>query len=94
MPRLHDDRTAFRCSVAQENSAATLKVGRKLAKVNILDTSRSGFTIRIGQDLASKLNDRQKYELRFAGETWEVQRKSSFSESNEFAHIGLCASAI
>ena len=35
------------------------------------------------------MNDRKKYELRFSGDTWEVQRKSSFSESDDYAHVGF-----
>jgi hypothetical protein len=89
MTRPNDDRNAFRCRIPPENSAAKLKFGRRLVNVCVLDTSRSGFSVRLPNKIARKLNNRKRAVLYFAGEKWEVTAKSSYTGTDDFTVVGL-----
>ena len=88
MDRPNDVR-AFRCTVPPENSAAKLKIRNKWLDVAVLDTSRSGFSARVGSSIAKKLKPGQKYELKFNGEHWRVEQESNFSDAGGDSTIGF-----
>ena len=75
-------KNAYRCSVAPENSAATLAIGSKQVEVNVLDTSRDGFTIKVDKKTLKRLNDGRNYHLEYNGEKWEVQKSSHYSDGD------------
>lgn len=89
MPRPHDDRGAFRCTIPPENAAARLKVGSKWHDVAIQDASRSGYTVQVPQRVAKKIKDNARYVLKYRGEEWEIERQSSFSDSDEHVNVGF-----
>ena len=89
MTRPHDDREAYRCSVAPENGAAQLKIGHKLHLVAVLDTSRDGFTVRMEHDIAQKLKENANYVLYFWGEVWEVRKESRYTDGEDFTTVGF-----
>lgn len=88
MDRPNDVR-AFRCTVPPENSAAKLKVKNKWHDVAVLDTSRSGFSVRVGGGIARKLKAGQTYQLKFNGEHWRVEQESNFSDTGGDSTIGF-----
>ncbi len=88
MQRPHNDREAYRCSVAPENAAAQLKIANKLHLVAVLDTSRNGFTIRMDAEASSKLVNGKCYQLHFSEEHWEVKVESQYQDGR-FANVGF-----
>lgn len=82
MARQNDDRSAYRCTVAPENSRAQLVVGRKKYDVSIQETSRDGFGVRMSNTLASKLSDMKVYELLYAGEDWLVTKEGHYTDDD------------
>ncbi len=80
---------AYRCVVAPENSAALLTVGSRSLKVNVLDTSRDGFTIRIANHDLDRVTKAQKLVLRFAEERWEVNRCGAYIEGGKCTQLSL-----
>ncbi len=78
---------AFRCSIAPEHSSAELRIGRRKYAVNVLDTSRDGFTLRCSNKVANAWGERN-VRLNFRGDTWEIRRMSSYNESSEAVHVG------
>ena len=89
MVRPPNDRAAFRCTVAPEDAAAKLKIGRKTHDVAVLDTSRDGFSVQIPSRLAGKIKSGQTVELLFAGEHWQIRQESKFQETDDFARVGF-----
>ena len=89
MALAQDEKGAFRCAIAPENSAAKLKVGGKQYDVSVLDTSRSGFTISLPSKQANRLDGKKALELRFRDEQWEVAKQSAYNESPAVTHVGL-----
>ena len=89
MVRAHDERTAYRCSIPPEESAAQLKVGSKRCDCNVLDTSRSSFSIRVETSLCKRIFRSKHVELWFRGEKWLVAPESQYSESLEFTNVGV-----
>ena len=89
MARPNDDRNAFRCRIPPENSAAKLKLRGRLIDVNVLDTSRSGFSVRMPNKIARKLSGRKRAVLFFGGDKWEVTAQSSYTGTDDFTVIGL-----
>ncbi|GAB5405089.1 MAG: hypothetical protein Aurels2KO_33200 [Aureliella sp.] len=88
---MHDTlkrRSAFRCAVAPEYSKGVLIVGRRKFAINVLDTSRDGYTLRCTAKIAEKFSAGSKARLVFRGETWEIARKSLYNESNDVVHLG------
>lgn len=83
-----DSRTAFRCTVAPENSAATLVVRGKKNPVRVLDTSREGFTIQVTEKIVSKLKRGKVYRLLFNGEDWQVAKESHYTADGK-VNVGL-----
>lgn len=81
-------RSAFRCAVAPEYSKGILSVGLGKFAINVLDTSRDGYTVRCPARVASKLKPGKSARLVFRGETWEVQRSSLYNESSDYVHLG------
>lgn len=81
-------RAAFRCSVAPENSSATLIAKGKKFQVRVLDTSREGFTIQVSERLVSKLANGQVLRLLFNGENWEVRKQSHYNDDGS-VNVGL-----
>lgn len=84
-----NDRRAFRCCIAAENSAAKLKVGGRLKNVCVLDTSRNGFCVQVPNRLAKRLADGKHSVLHFAGEQWEVEVMSRYCDSEHYTNLGL-----
>jgi hypothetical protein len=83
---------AYRCIVAPERSAAVLRVGRTRFPVNVLDTSRDGFTVRVPNAAVAKMDRKRnspRLELRFDGERWEVDRSGSYADNHEFTQLSL-----
>ena len=89
MVRPADERDAYRCSVAPENSAAKLKIGHKFYDINVVDTSRNGFTVRVSNRTFGKLREGSKYVLRHAGETWLVSKQSHYNETDKSTQVGF-----
>ena len=89
MARSFDERGAFRCTVAPENSAAKLKLGYRLHNVWVMNTSRDGFCVRAPNALAKRITERKRPVLIFGGERWIVQLKSRYSDSSKFTNIGF-----
>ena len=83
-----DNRNAFRCAIAPENSAGTLIVRGKKFPVRVLDTSRSGFTIQVSDKIVSKLKSGKVYRLLFNGEDWEVAKESHYAADGSI-NVGL-----
>lgn len=81
-------RSAFRCAVAPEYSKGILSVGISKYAINVLDTSRDGYTIRCPARVGSKLKPGKTARLAFRGETWEVDRNSLYNESKDYIHLG------
>lgn len=83
-----EKRTAFRCVIAPENSAAKISVGRKCYDAAVVNVSRTAFTVRIPTRLAKKISPLRVCRLAFAQERWEV-RKESVEEDGNFSHVGF-----
>lgn len=81
-------RKAFRCAIAPEHSQAVLRVGSRKHAINVLDTSRDGFTLRCPARLAKHFKAGGDAKLIFRGEVWAVRRISLYNESSDFVHIG------
>ncbi len=81
-------RAAFRCAVAPDHSNAVLILGRRKFAINVLATSRDGYTLRCSEKIASKFAVNSKARLVFRGETWEISRKSLYNESKDVVHLG------
>lgn len=79
----------FRCCIASENSAGRLKIAGFWYSACVLDMSRTGYRVRLANSVAKKLRGRRVPVLDFAGEQWEVDVKSRFSNGNEYTELGL-----
>lgn len=77
---------AYRCSIIPENSLAKLKVGRSKTKAQLIEVSRTGFTVAIPRKLARKISPSSRCELSFGSEVWAV-RKSSCVDEGKFSHV-------
>jgi hypothetical protein len=89
MSRSQVERQEYRCCITSENSGGKLRVGRQLHKICVVDTSRTGFGIRVPNALSKKIRDKSKLFLIFGGETWEVALKSRYSEDSQYVNLGL-----
>lgn len=89
MAREPDSRSAFRCVIPVECSAAKLKLGNKFTQVRVLDTSRVGFTTQLPKQLAAKVRPNKSCELHFAGERWEVEVESRYANEDGTTNVGF-----
>ena len=89
MGRDQNERQEYRCCIASENSAAKLKIGACSYDVSVLNTSRTGFCLRVSNDIAKKLRGKRRPLLLYAGETWEVELKSRYSDETKFTNLGV-----
>jgi hypothetical protein len=89
MSRSQVEREEYRCCIVSENSGGLLRVGRKTHKICVVDTSRTGFGIRVPNAVSKKIKDKSKLLLIFGGETWEVALKSRYSEDSQYVNLGL-----
>lgn len=78
MPVISPDRTAFRCSVPTEHSAAKLKVGCSTLRCSVVDTSRFSFSLEMGATEFAKLGKATIGELVFGDERWLVAAESNY----------------
>ncbi len=87
----HDSKItqAYKCVVAPENSAAKLLAGSKVFFVNVLNTSRDGFTVQISNRDMDRIKKKKKLMLRFAGECWEVDCVGVYCENAQLSHLSL-----
>ncbi len=83
------DRREFRCCIPAENSAGKLRVDGKQYDVNVLDTSRNGFCIKVSNKVAAKVREKSAIVLSYNGELWEVALKSRYSECGGFTNLGI-----
>lgn len=79
----------FRCCIANENSAAKLKIAGIWYSACVLDMSRTGYRIRLPNAVVKKLRGRRVPVLDFAGEQWQVEVKSRYTNDNKFTELGL-----
>lgn len=84
-----EDRHEYRCCIAAENSAGKLKIGGRLFDVCVVDTSRTEFGIRVPNAVAKRLKGKRRPQLLYAGETWEVEPTTRFSEDSQYTQLGL-----
>ncbi len=89
MSRDQNERQEYRCCIASENSAGKLKISGHVYDVSVLNTSRTGFCIRASNSVANKLRGKRRPILLYAGETWEVELKSRFSDESKFTNLGM-----
>ena len=89
MTRQHADRTAFRCAVAPENAAAKLKIGFSKYDVAVLDTSRSGFSVKMPTKIAKKIREGDQCVLLYNDEVWEVQKEAQFASGKKSVNVGF-----
>ena len=89
MTRAHDNRSSYRCAIAPEDSAAKIKIGGRLHDCAVTSTSRDGFSARVANRLASRLQRAAEIQLWFRGEKWEVSVVSQFCEDAESTTFGL-----
>ena len=79
----------FRCTIATENSAGRLKIAGFWYSVCVMDISRTGYRVRVPNSIAKKLRGRRAPVLDFAGEQWQVDVKSRYSNEHNFTELGL-----
>lgn len=89
MSRDPNQRQEYRCCIASENSAAKLKIGTSTNDVSVLNTSRTGFCLRVRNDIAKKLRGKRRPILLYNGEIWEVELKSRYSDESKFTNLGV-----
>ena len=82
-------RTEYRCCISAENSAGKLKISGKWYDVCVLNTSRTGYRLRVPTSVAKKLRGRRLPVLDFAGEKWELELKSRYSDDSSFTDLGF-----
>lgn len=82
-------RKEYRCCIAAENSAGKLKIASKWYKVCVLNTSATGYCLRVPNSVAKRVRERRVSVLDFAGEQWEVEVKSRYSEDSRFTDLGF-----
>ncbi len=79
----------FRCSIAPENAAGRLKIAGIWYSAHVINMSRTGYRVRLPNSVAKKLRGRRTPVLDFAGEQWEVDVKSRYSDECKFTELGL-----
>ncbi len=84
-----NNRQEYRCCIAAENSAGQLKIAGKTFPVCVLNTSRTGFRVRVPNAIAKRLRGKKLPVLTFAGETWEVEVKSRYTDDSKFTDLGF-----
>ncbi|MCA9160578.1 MAG: hypothetical protein KDA72_19740 [Planctomycetales bacterium] len=82
-------RKEYRCCIAAENSAGKLKIAGKQYNACVLNTSATGYRVRVPNSVAKRVRGRRVCVLDFAGEQWEVEVKSRFTADNQFTDIGF-----
>lgn len=82
MVRSADERSAFRCTVPPEHSAAKLKIGRVYHDVNVTEMSRNSFTVCMPQATYELMGMEENFRLRFEGESWNVAKQSAYTFPN------------
>jgi hypothetical protein len=84
-----DRKSAYKCAIARENSAAELRIGYKSYRVAVLDASREGFTIRVPNAILARIRNKSGWRLAFASALTEVACESEFADSPDSTNIGL-----
>ena len=84
-----DRKSAYKCAIATENSAAELRVGTKSYSISVLDASRDGFTIRVPDTILHRIRSKAFCRLEFASELSEVACESEFADTPGFTNVGL-----
>ena len=82
-------RKEYRCCIATENSAGKLKIAGKWYSVCVLNTSATGYRVRVPYSVAKRVRGRRVCVLDFAGEQWEVACKSRCTEDKQFTELGF-----
>ena len=70
----------YRCKVVGNNDA-TLQTGSRMLKVQVRETSGSGFTIGVDPKLAKKIKTGRRYQLRYDGRRIEVHARAYIESS-------------
>ncbi len=89
MAESQNQRQEYRCCISSENSAGKMKIGSRTYNVCVLNTSRTGFCVRIPNSVAKQLRGNRRPILLFSGETWEVEVKSRYSDESMFTNLGV-----
>lgn len=89
MAQENERRAAYRCSIPPENSSARLKIGSRRYMVSVLDTSREGYSLKVPTKVAKRIPESNLFQIEFAGETWEVSKMGSYTESPNYSHVGV-----
>lgn len=85
----NNNRHEYRCCIAAENSAGKLKIAGKTYPVCVINTSRTGFRVRVPNAIAKRVRGKRLPVLTFAGETWEVEVKSRYTDNSQFTDLGF-----
>lgn len=83
------NRSAFRCTVVPEHSAARLWLGWRSYPVRLVDTSREAFTLDVDGDIFSRLKEGRRGILEFQGERWEVVCTAFYRHIDEQYHASM-----
>lgn len=82
-------RKEYRCCIADENSAGKLKIGRKWYSACVLDTSATGFGVRVPNSVAKRVQEQQSCVLDFSDEQWEVEVRYRRTDDSQFTDLGF-----
>ncbi len=89
MTRPIEERAAFRCAIAPEDSAARIKISGRWYDCAVVNASRDGFGVRLPSRLAKTLRISKRIELKFRSERWEVLRASEYFDTDDLMIVGL-----
>ncbi|MEO8268084.1 MAG: hypothetical protein ABI557_00095 [Aureliella sp.] len=84
-----DSRKEYRCCIAAENSAGKLKIAGKWYNVSVVNTSATGYRVRVPSSVAKRVRGRCVTVLDYSGEQWEVEVKSRTADDNKFTDLGF-----
>lgn len=82
-------RSAFRCSVAPEQSAGNMRLGWRRHDVRVIDTSREAFTLQVPAATFSRIKEGSRAVLEFNGETWDVECTAVFRMVDDRYHASM-----
>jgi hypothetical protein len=83
------NRSAFRCAVLPEQSAARLRLGMTSRPVRVTDTSREAFTLDVDYATFRRLAEGRRATLEYQGETWDVVCTATFQLMDQQYHVSL-----
>ena len=82
-------REEYRCCIATKDSAGKLRIAGKWYSACVLDTSATGYRVRVPYSVGKQMWGRRTGVLDFGGEQWEVEVKSRCTEDSQFTDLGF-----